>query len=144
MSAIDSMFFSARSSTINSYESSTTHQRLALVFLCNDRPRRSTELKMVRCGRWSHAKSSHPANHHQQSTSAISTGGSREGRILLVEPKPKKGLASQFFDVVEKLIVKFMHDKQPSANTWPGLGFSLRRMKKLLLIQISLSMDTFR
>ncbi|KAI3953335.1 hypothetical protein MKW98_006815 [Papaver atlanticum] len=72
---------------------------------------------MVRCGR-----SSHPANHDQQSTSAISTGGSREGRILLVDPKPKKGFASQFFDVVEKLIVKLMHDKQPSSQCLAGLG----------------------
>ncbi|KAI3845682.1 hypothetical protein MKX03_006662 [Papaver bracteatum] len=125
MSAIDSVFFSGRSRAANSSENSSTHQRLALVFLCNDRPRKSTELKMVRCGTSSHARSSHPANHHQQSTSAISTGGSRDGRILLVEPKPKKGIASQFFDVVEKLIVKLMHDsKQTSCSqylTGPGI-----------------------
>ncbi|KAI3934980.1 hypothetical protein MKW98_009899 [Papaver atlanticum] len=65
---------------------------------------------MVRCGRSSPARSSHPANHNQQNT-----GGSRDGRVLLVDPKPKKGLASQFFDGVEKLIVKLMHgSKQPN------------------------------
>ncbi|KAI3953618.1 hypothetical protein MKW92_013902 [Papaver armeniacum] len=56
------------------------------------------------------ARSSHSANHDQQNT-----GGSRDGRVLLVDPKPKKGLASQFFDVVEKLIVRHLHgSKQPN------------------------------
>ncbi|KAI3953622.1 hypothetical protein MKW92_013906 [Papaver armeniacum] len=45
------------------------------------------------------------------------SGGERDGRILLVNPKPRKGSASQFLDVVEKLIVKLMHDsKQPNQH----------------------------
>lgn len=127
MSSINSVFFSGGSSAANSSGSSITHQQqLALVFLCNDQPRKSTKLKMVRCGTSSHARSSHPANHdHQRSKSTISTIGSRDGRILLVDPKPKKGLVSQFFDVVEKLIVKLMHDsRQHSCSQYlagPGI-----------------------
>ncbi|KAI3934981.1 hypothetical protein MKW98_009900 [Papaver atlanticum] len=71
---------------------------------------------MVRCGRSSPARSSHSANHNQQST-----GGSKEGRVLLVDPKPKKGLASQFFDVVEKLIVKHMHGSKQTNQYLSGL-----------------------
>ncbi|KAI3850886.1 hypothetical protein MKX03_035941 [Papaver bracteatum] len=76
---------------------------------------------MVRCGISSPARSSQPANHNQQSATAISTGASREGRILLVDPKPKKGNVSQFFDVVEKLIVKLMHNSAQPSQYLSGL-----------------------
>ncbi|KAF8369865.1 hypothetical protein HHK36_032106 [Tetracentron sinense] len=35
---------------------------------------------------------------------------SKGGGIVVVDPKPNKGIASKFVDLVEKLIVKFMYD----------------------------------
>ncbi|KAI3943739.1 hypothetical protein MKW98_004244 [Papaver atlanticum] len=81
---------------------------------------------MVRCGSSSPARSSQPANRNQQSATAISTDRSREGRILSVDPKPKKGNASQFFDVLEKLIVKLMRDSQQPREYLSGLFEPLR------------------
>ncbi|KAI3845675.1 hypothetical protein MKX03_006655 [Papaver bracteatum] len=94
-----------------------TYQRLALVSPFSDRTCKRTKLNIVRCKRSSHSRASHPPNSDHQTTTTISTGVERDGRILLVNPKPKKGIASQFFDVVEKLIVKLMHDsKHPNQH----------------------------
>lgn len=94
-----------------------TYQRLALVSPFNDRACKSTKLNIVRCKRSSHARVSHPPNPDHQTTTPISTGVERDGKFLLVNPKPKKGIASQFFDFFENLIVKLMHDsKHPSQH----------------------------
>ncbi|KAI3943734.1 hypothetical protein MKW98_004239 [Papaver atlanticum] len=66
---------------------------------------------MVRCGRSSPARSSNPPNHNQQSANAISIGGSKEGRILLVDPKPNKG----------NLIVKLMRDSEHPSQYLSGI-----------------------
>ncbi|KAI3934975.1 hypothetical protein MKW98_009894 [Papaver atlanticum] len=81
-----------------------TYQRLDLVSPFNDRPCKRTKLNIVRCKRSSNARASHPPNPDHQTTTTISTGVERDGRILLVNPKPKKGISSQLFDVVEKFI----------------------------------------
>lgn len=37
-------------------------------------------------------------------------GGGRGGSVVVVDPKPSKGLTSKVVDFLEKLIVKFMYD----------------------------------
>ncbi|KAI3861107.1 hypothetical protein MKW92_043811 [Papaver armeniacum] len=43
-----------------------------------------------------------------------------DGGILLVDPRPNKGIASKFVDVVEKLIVKLMYDSKQTHHYLTG------------------------